>query len=113
MSKITDYITRSTLKREFALFLIIWLLSAATYLILAGSTDMQFRILELFAYPILVGAFGVFGLDWVSKQTTIAGPPANTEVTVKTELTDTTATVTTSSEVKPPDPSKPPEGFAQ
>jgi hypothetical protein len=42
----------------------------------------------------------VFGLDWISKQTTIAGPPANTETTIKTEVTDTGATVTTSSEPK-------------
>jgi hypothetical protein len=97
-----EYVTRSTLKREFALFLVLWLLGMATYLLLIATvSDMQFRILELFAYPILVGAFGVFGLDWVAKQTTLAGPPAHTETTVKTEVTDTTAVVTTSSEPKP------------
>lgn len=96
-----EYITRSTLKREFALFLTLWLLGIATYLILAATiSDMQFRILELFAYPILVGAFGVFGLDWIAKQTTIAGPPAHSETVVKTEVTDTSATVTTTSDQK-------------
>jgi hypothetical protein len=105
MRALMQYITNSTLKREFALFLTLWLLGAATYLLLVSTvSDMQFRILELFAYPILVGAFGVFGLDWVSKQTNIAGPPANTETTVKTELTDTTATVTTTSEPAEPKP---------
>lgn len=99
--KVIDYITRSTLKREFAFFLVSWLIGMATYLLLTATvSDMQFRILELFAYPILAGAFGVFGLDWISKQTTIAGPPANTETTVKTELTDTSATVTTTTEPK-------------
>jgi len=102
MSALVGYITRSTLKREFALFLVLWLLSAATYLILAASvSDMQFRILELFAYPILVGAFGVFGLDWVAKQTTLAGPPSSNETTVKMETTDDSTTVTTTSEPKP------------
>jgi hypothetical protein len=103
MKSLIQYISNSTLKREFALFLTLWLLGAATYLLLVSTvSDMQFRILELFAYPILVGAFGVFGLDWVSKQTNIAGPPANTETTVKTELTDTSATVTTTSEPAEP-----------
>lgn len=73
------YISKSTLKREFALFLVFWLLGAATYLLICGATDMQFRILELFAWPILAGAFGVFGLDWISKQTTIAGPASAPE----------------------------------
>lgn len=86
------YITKSTLKREYALFLTLWLLSAATYLLVVGASDMQFRILELFAYPILVGAFGVFGLDWVSKQTTLAGPPPDSTVTTTSIDTVTTAT---------------------
>lgn len=102
MKQLIAYISKSTLKREFALFLTIWLLSAATYLIVIGvSFENKFQVLSLFTWPILAGAFGVFGLDWVSKQTTIAGPPANTETTVKTEMTDTTATVTTTSEPKP------------
>jgi len=97
------YISASTLKREFALFLTLWLIGIATYLLLtAAISEMQFRILELFTYPILFGAFGVFGLDWVSKQTTIAGPPSNTETTVKTEVTENASTVTTSSEQKQP-----------
>ena len=99
MQWLMEYITKSTLKREYAMFLTLWLLGAATYLLIVEATDMQFRILELFAYPILVGAFGVFGLDWVSKQTTIAGPPGNSETVVKTEVTDTSATVTTSESV--------------
>ena len=97
-----EYVTRSTLKREFALFLVLWLLTAASYLIYVGpSFENKFQVLSLFAWPILAGAFGVFGLDWISKQTTIAGPPSNTETTVKAELTDTSAMVTTSSEPKP------------
>lgn len=91
------YITASTLKREFALFLTLWLLGMASYLLIVGATDMQFRILELFAYPILVGAFGVFGLDWISKQTTIAGPPADMSVTTTSVDVPATLTVTTTS----------------
>ena len=99
--KIVEYISRSTLKREYAMFLTLWLLGMASYLLLTEITAMQFRVLELFAYPILVGAVGVFGLDWAAKQTNLAGPPVNTETTVKTEITDTSATTTTSSEAKP------------
>lgn len=99
MMHLVSYISASTLKREFALFLTCWLIGMATYLLLTATvTDMQFRILELFAYPILAGAFGVFGLDWISKQTNIAGPPANTETTVTADVTDNTTTVTTKSE---------------
>lgn len=101
MRWLIQYISNSTMKREYALFLTVWLLSAATYLLLVSVvSDMQFRILELFAYPILIGAFGVFGLDWASKQSNLFGPPANTETTIKTEVTETGSTVTTSSEPK-------------
>ena len=89
------YITASTLKREFALFLTLWLLSVATYLILVDATDMQFRILELFAYPILVGAFGVFGLDFIAKQTNFGGPPKDTSVTTTSVDVPAVMTVTT------------------
>lgn len=104
MKSFIAYISKSTLKREFALFLTIWLLSAATYLIVIGvSFENKFQVLSLFTWPILAGAFGAFSLDWVSKQTDIAGPPSNTETTVKTEMTDTseTTTTTTSEEIKP------------
>jgi hypothetical protein len=42
-----------------------------------------------------------FGADFVAKQTNIAGPPANTETTVKAEVTDNVATLTTTSEQTP------------
>jgi len=45
----------------------------------------------------LVGAFGVFGLDWVSKQTTLAGAPADSTVT-----TTSIDTVTTTTDEVPP-----------
>lgn len=95
------YLTNSTLKREFALFLSLWLIGAATYLLAAKTvSDMQFRILDLFTWPILGGAFGVFGMDWISKQTHIAGPPTNTETVVKTEVNDNATVQTVSSENK-------------
>lgn len=96
-----EYVSRSTLKREFAAFLTGWLLTMATYLIFtAPSFDNQWRVLEAFLWPILGGAFGVFGLDWISKQTTIAGPPQGpdgdaTKVETKVELPSVTQITTT------------------
>jgi hypothetical protein len=98
--KLVEYISRSTLKREYAMFLTLWLLGVATYLLLTEITDMQFRVLELFAYPILIGAFGVFGLDWAAKQTNLAGPPVNTETTHTLEVEPGKATQTVTSEQK-------------
>lgn len=92
-----QYITNSTLKREFAIFLTVWLLVVATYLFIVGATDMQFRILELFTYPILAGAFAAFGLDFIAKQTNLGGPPADTSVTTTSVDMPATMTVTTTS----------------
>lgn len=97
------YISASTLKREAAAMVMFWLLGMATYLIIAATSfEQQFQVVGLFAWPIMGLFAGAFSLDWVSKQTDIAGPPSNTETTVKTELTDTSETTTTTSEeIKP------------
>jgi hypothetical protein len=70
-----SYISRSTLKREAAAVVMLWLISISTYLIIVAETfEQKFQIISLFAWPILGLYAGAFSLDWVSKQTTIAGP---------------------------------------
>jgi hypothetical protein len=101
-----EYVTRSTLKREFASFVMGWWMALGTYLIFRSpitqlAQDAGMQAWSALSIPVFGLAAAAFGTDWISKQTTIAGPPSNTETTVKTEVTDTTATVTTSSEEKP------------
>jgi hypothetical protein len=104
-SGLWEYITRSTLKREFASLVMGWWMGLGTYLMVRVpvaqmAQDAALQAWGALSLPVFGLAAAAFGTDWISKQTTIAGPPANTETTVKTELTDTTATFTTSSEPK-------------
>lgn len=104
-----DYISRSTLKREFASLIMIWYLGVGTWLMLRVPVnsvvpDAALTVWSGLQIVVFTIAGAAFGTDWISKQTTIAGPPSNTETTVKTELTDTSATVTTSSEATTPEP---------
>jgi hypothetical protein len=100
------YISRSTLKREFAssvfflwLFLGAYLMQRLPTTQLAPDAALSaWMSLEPYMFTLVTAAFGA---DFVAKQTNFAGPPSNTETTVKTEVTDTGATVTTSSEPKP------------
>lgn len=79
-SRFWEYVSASTLKREAASFLMFWLLGLATVAFyLAPSFTERKALIELFLYPIMFGFFGAFGLDWISKQTTIAGPPQNVD----------------------------------
>lgn len=101
-----EYISRSTMKREFA--------SAAFFIWMGWGFYLTGRLpttqiapdaalsawIQLTPYMFAL-VMAVFTQDWISKQTTIAGPPMNTETTVKTEVTDTSATTVTSSEPKP------------
>lgn len=100
-----NYISRSTLKREFASFVFFCWMFFGAYL-LARLPITQFApdaslaawsALTPFMFGLVTAAFGA---DFVAKQTNIAGPPSNTETTVKAEMTDTSATVTTTSEPK-------------
>lgn len=71
-----NYISKSTLKREFASFLTGWLLGMATYLILTAPTwDQAYRLLSDFTLPVLGFSLAAFGADYLAKQTNIAGPP--------------------------------------
>ena len=101
-----EYVSRSTLKREFASFVMGWWMALGTYLMVRTpitqlAQDAAMQAWGALSIPVFGLAAAAFGTDWISKQTTIAGPPANTETTVKTEVTDTTAVVTTSSEPTP------------
>lgn len=55
----------------------------------------QWQQLTPYMFALVTAAFGA---DWVTKETSIAGPPANTETTVKTEVTDNSATQTVKAE---------------
>lgn len=106
MRSLIEYISRSTLKREVAVLLLIWWGAVGTILMLRSPVTQFAPDAALVAWgaltvPVLGYAAAAFTQDWLSKQTNIAGPAANTETTVKTEITDTAAIVTTSSEPKP------------
>jgi hypothetical protein len=101
-----NYITKSTLKREIAAFLMGWWMALGTYLmvrlpITQFAPDAALVAWSALTVPILGYATAAFTQDWISKQTNWGGPPSNTETTVKAEVTDNAATVTTTSEQKP------------
>lgn len=95
------YISQSTLKREAASIIMVWYLGIGTWLMATSSEAMakeMWQSLMLLVFGIFGGAFS---LDWISKQTTIAGPPSSGEATVTTEQSDTGTTVTATTEPKP------------
>jgi hypothetical protein len=100
------YITASTLKREFSSFVFFcWFVYDAyltgrlpTTQLMPDAALTSWNGWGPYAFGLVTAAFGT---DWISKQTTIAGPPMNTETSVKTETTDNSATVTTKSEPTP------------
>jgi hypothetical protein len=107
------YVTRSTLKREFATFVMGWWMALGTYLMLRLPITQQIADASLVAWGALtVPVFGLaaaaYGTDWISKQTTIAGPPASADPTVvaETEIkVPTVTTVTTTAAAQPEIPS--------
>ena len=98
MGDFIKYLSASTLKREAASILMIWYLSIGTWLITTVPIPMAKEMWESLTLVVFALFAGAFGLDWISKQTNIAGPPANTETTQKIETTDEGTTVTTKSE---------------
>ena len=80
-----QYLRQSTLKREAATVLMLWLLCMSTYVIIVSSEATKVQLVESFLLPVGVIFAGAFGLDWIAKQTTIAGPPT---VGAKKELGD-------------------------
>lgn len=102
---IAEYVTRSTMKREIAVGLDGWWLGVGTHLLVRVPVTQIQPDAALVAWgslaPFFIGFTALaFGMDWMSKQTTIAGPPMNTEITTTAEITDDKATVTQSSEQK-------------
>ena len=98
-----NYISKSTLKREFAGLVMVWYLSIGSWLMYRLPTtatvpDASLSVWSGLQVVVFTLAGSAFAADWISKQTTIAGPPSNTETTVKTEMTDTSATTSTKSE---------------
>ena len=76
-----SYISRSTLKREAAAVLMLWLLGMASYLIVTSEPTIALQVWMALVLPI-TGIFGMaFGMDWISKQTNLAGPPSTKDPT--------------------------------
>jgi hypothetical protein len=106
MNALAKYLTSSTLKREYALVLTIWWMVMETWLLARAPItetvpDAALSTCSSMFVALLTYSAATFGADWISKQTNIAGPPANTQTTVATTVTDNTASVTTTSEEKP------------
>lgn len=102
MRAIIDYISRSTLKREVAVLLMFWWAAIGSILLLQTPTAQLVPGAALVAWgaltvPVLGYAAAAFTQDWISKQTTIAGPPSNTEIKTETVVTEDGATSITSS----------------
>lgn len=98
---ILEYISRSTMKREIASIFLFWWMAVGTHLLIRVPVTQLVPDAALVTWAglgvIVVGfATAAFGADWVSKQTTIAGPPINTEIKTTTEVTEGSATVTSS-----------------
>lgn len=101
-----EYISRSTMKREIASLGFIWWLGMGTGLLWRAPATQTVPDAALQVWQglgvLIVGLVGAaFGTDWISKQTTIAGPPLNTEIKTETTLTEDSATTVTSAEQKP------------
>jgi len=71
--------TQKTFKREMAVVLMAWLIFLSTWVAMTGGTPQAIQIIDMFIMPIGMIFAGAFGADWVTKQTAIAGPPAQPE----------------------------------
>lgn len=89
MRKLIHYISESTLKREYALGLTVWWMWLVSYAHVKGASATQVHIIDTVTYPILLGCFSVFGMDFVAKQTNWGGPPPGQDQPVKISQTIT------------------------
>ena len=94
-----DYISKSTLKREAASVLMLWYLGIGTWLMATGTAAMAKEMWESLMLLVFALFGGAFGLDWISKQTTIAGPPSAGEA-ANTQQTDMGTTVPATTDTK-------------
>jgi hypothetical protein len=97
-----EYIARSTCKREIATAFLIWWAGVGTYLMCRVPITQLVPDAALTTWAglgvIVVGfAVGAFGTDWISKQTTIAGPPMGQEIKTETTVSEGSATTSTTS----------------
>lgn len=69
-----NYLKTSTLKREAGSLLMLWYMGIVTYVVITSGEASKVQIAEALLYPVGVIFAGAFGLDWIAKQTTIAGP---------------------------------------
>lgn len=99
---IWEYVSRSTLKREFASLAFFLWMGWGCYLmqripvtqIAPDAALSAWMSLTPYMFALVTA---VFTQDWISKQTTIAGPPMNTEIKTETTVTDGSATTSTTS----------------
>jgi hypothetical protein len=104
-----EYVSRSTMKREIAsLAFFTWLMFGGFLMLRIPTTQTApdaalstWNGLATFMFGLIIGAFGT---DWISKQTTIAGPPMNTEIKTTTEVDEGKASSTTSAQQLEPKP---------
>jgi hypothetical protein len=78
-----------------------WYLCLGTYLMVRTpvtqlAQDAAMQSWGSLAIPVFGLGTAAFAADWISKQTTIAGPPMNTAITTETTVSDGSATTTTS-----------------
>ena len=95
-----DHISKSTLKREAASVLMLWYLGIGTWLMMTSTAAMAKEMWESLMLLVFALFGGAFGLDWISKQTTIAGPPSLGEAATTTQQTDTGTTVPATTDTK-------------
>jgi len=82
-SSFWEYVTKSTLKREFSTLVMGWWMGLGTYLLFRApvtqlAQDAAMQAWGALSIPVFGLAAAAYGTDLISKQTTIAGPPSNT-----------------------------------
>jgi hypothetical protein len=108
-----EYISKSTMKREFASLAFFLWMGWGSYLTQRLSITQIAPDAALSAWMSLTPymfalVMAVFTQDWISKQTTIAGPPMGQEIKTETTVSEGTATTsTTSSPIDTPTDSPP------
>lgn len=72
------YLTKSTLKREFASTIMFWFLVMETIIIVRAPTwDQAYRAVSDCLPYVMAIATAAFGADFIAKQTNFGGPPTS------------------------------------
>ena len=72
-----QYLKSSTMKREVASIVMLWFIVVSTKAIWNADAVTQVQILGMLLPYVFAMFAGAFTMDWVSKQTNIAGPPTS------------------------------------